>query len=122
MIKKAVIAALIVVTAAFVFVYRKMGPPLPSSYQFSSVSPDKKYQIDVYSDSVSAPSAMPGQGGAGSRPATIILRNGWGWKIGSSDGCEILLDSVAIKWDYENDSVIIAKARSIDLNTGQCAE
>lgn len=119
--RKTVVAAVVIIAvAAFVLVYRQMGPPLPSTFQFSSVSPDKKYRADVYA--VAPLTAMPGQGGAGSRSATVILRNDWGWKIGSSDDCEMLLDSVEIDWSYTSGAVSIAKARTIDFETGKCSE
>ena len=119
--KKKVIITALAAAAAFAVIYWKMGPPLPASYQYSSVSPDNKYRVDVYSEAFPT-AAMPGQGGAGSRAAKIILRNSWGWKIGSSDGCDISMDYVAIEWNYANNAVDIAKARSISLDTGECAE
>jgi len=114
------IIAIVIAVAGIIFIYQKMGQPLLTSYQYSSLSPDKKYKVDVYSDSMYA--AMPGQGGAGSHGATIILRNSWGWKIGSNSGCDILMDDVNIEWDNKNDYVNIATARTIDLNTGECTE
>ncbi len=64
---------------------------------------------------------MPGSGGAGSHDALIILRNSWGWKIGSNDECEIMMDDVKIEWNNDLD-VGIALARGIDLKTGQCEQ
>jgi len=117
---KIIILTLICAAALFVGVYRLAGPPMFSSFQFSIESPDKKDRIDVYSTRV--PMVMPGQGGAGSRPATVILRNSYGLRVGSNDGCEVLMDDVTIDWNYQNDAVNFAKARSIDLSTGVCSE
>ena len=114
------IASAVVVAVAAIFLYQKLGAPPPTSFRYSSVSPDKRYRADVYSEAT--PVTMPGQGGAGSRPATIIVLNDRGWKVGSNDGCELLMDDVQIEWDEKNNRVNIAKARAIDLSTGRCVE
>lgn len=67
-------------------------------------------------------SAMPGQGGAGSHMAVIILRNKWGWKIGSNLGCDLMMDDIKIEWNNEKDYVSIATAKAINLKTGKCEE
>lgn len=70
------ILALAIWALPTVFIYQRMGPPLLASYKYSSVSPDKKYRVDVYSEPLYF--AMPGGGGVGSHDATVILRNNWG--------------------------------------------
>lgn len=110
--------AVIVVLATF-FIYQKMGRPLLASYKYTSVSPDQKYRVDVYSEPLYF--AMPGGGGAGSHDAAIILRNSWGWKIGSNHGCDMFMDDVNIEWNSDK-YVNIALARSIDFETGQCEQ
>ena len=114
-----IVVIVAVVTVPIFFVYQKMGAPFLASYQYTSVSPDKKYRVDVYSAPLFF--AMPGGGGAGSHDALIILRNNWGWEIGSNYECEIFMDDVQIEWNSEK-YVSVAVARTIDLSTGQCEQ
>ncbi len=113
-----IISAAIVFAAVF-FLYKKLGPPFLASYHYSSVSPDKKYRVDVYSEPMFG--AMPGGGGAGSHNSAIVLRNSWGWEIGSNAECTIFMDDVKIEWNNDQ-YVTIAPARSIDLKTGECEQ
>jgi hypothetical protein len=101
--------------------YFFLGPPLLASYKYSSISPDGRHKVDVYSNA-NLPIAMPGQGGAGSRFATIILRNSVGWRIGSSHACKLFMDDVKIEWGSDGASVDIAKAKSISTTNGICVE
>ena len=117
--KMKIVSAVIIFAAIIFFFYKKLSPPFLASYRYSSISPDKKYRVDVYSEPMFG--AMPGGGGAGSHNSAIILRNSWGWEIGSNAECPIFMDDVDIEWDSDK-YVTIALARSIDLNTGECEQ
>lgn len=117
---KKIVVIVITFAIAGAFLYQKSGVPLTATYKYSSVSPSGKYKIDVYSNPIYF--AMPGQGGAGSHLATVVLRNSWGWKIGSNYGCDLFMDNVNIEWNESEGYVSIALAKQIDLNSGQCSE
>ena len=103
-----------IVLALFVYVQLFIG-----QHMYTEYSPDRKYRIEVYIQPTLF--AMPGGGGMGSKTATIILKNSWGWPIGKSNGeCEIMYYDVEITWDYPNNQVWFGKARSLDLTTGRC--
>jgi hypothetical protein len=88
-------------------------------HMFTESSPDGKYSISVYTSPRLF--AMPGGGGVGSQMTTVVLKNRWGWTIGSSnDQCSVFYDDIHIEWDYEHNQVNFAMARSIDLDTGEC--
>lgn len=102
------------------FIYQHTIDPFFSTPKFSSVSPSGKFKADVYAESSAI--SMPGQGGAGGKSAEIILRNKDGKKIGSNDGCEVIMDDVKIEWEEKNNLIFFAKAKSINLTDGKCEE
>jgi hypothetical protein len=119
--RKTLIASVVLLLIAMFLLYFYRGPPLFASYKYSSTSPDGRYKVDVYSNA-NLPVAMPGQGGAGSRFATVILRSSAGWRIGSSHACKVFMDAVKITWSSDAAAVDIAKAKSISAATGICPE
>lgn len=100
-----VVLLLILLSAVFLI---PVKPDLVSS------SPDGRYVLCVYSRQ--AFFAMPGQGRYGSRPASVVLRNKWGWPLDNNsryqDG-EILMDSIEVEWT--SNKVYYARARGFDL-------
>jgi hypothetical protein len=101
------------------YIYSHLRPPIFATYQYSSSNIERKYKVDVYSYAPII--ALPGGGGAGSKEALVVLRNDWGWEIGSSSGCDILMDDIKIDWETDEKSVSFAKAASIEYRTGKCS-
>ncbi len=65
---------------------------------------------------------MPGTGGKGSTPVTVILKDKSGKTIGkSSDNpeCSIFDGSIEIEWDMKNNKVWYGRGKMIDLKTGR---
>ncbi len=65
---------------------------------------------------------MPGNGSPSNAPLLIILKNNKGntiSKIDSDSDCSTLYDSINIEWDLTNDIVWYAKAKYINLKTGE---
>lgn len=82
----------------------------------TEISPCGYYHLSVYH----SPSffAMPGDGSHGTK---LVLRNKWGWTIGtSSEACSVFDYDIDIEWDYKNNQVWFATARTINLSTGAC--
>jgi hypothetical protein len=98
-----------------------LGPPGFYAHQLTSRSPDGRNSADVYAKSLDV-FTSPGQGGANSRQAVIVLRNQWGLRVGSSFKCDLLMDDVKIQWDLANQSrqLQVARAKFIDLDNGNC--
>ncbi|WP_299260238.1 hypothetical protein [uncultured Aquimarina sp.] len=85
-------------------------------------SPDGNYELIIKNDRSIFFSTTPGDGGMGSMPVEVILKNADGKTIGkSSDNsdCSIFNDSVEIVWDLENDQVWYGKSKTIHLKTGK---
>ncbi|MCB1175477.1 MAG: hypothetical protein KDK39_18015 [Leptospiraceae bacterium] len=81
-------------------------------------SPDGRYVLEFYTHQQLF--AMPGQGGFGSRPVSVYLRDSKGRTLGfarSDSECSITYDMVKIEWSAE--FVCFAAARCFDLKTGQ---
>jgi hypothetical protein len=117
--KKISFVCLIFVLVVSGYIYLHLRPSVFATYQYSSNSIDKKYNVDVYSYSPII--AFPGGGGAGSKEAFVVLRNDWGWEIGSSSGCDVLMDDIKIDWETDEKSVSFAKTASIEYSTGKCS-
>jgi hypothetical protein len=117
--KKKVFVVIIITLVVCGYIYSHLRPPIFATYQYSSSRNDQKYRADVYSYAHIL--ALPGGGGAGSKEAIVVLRNDWGWEIGSSSGCDILMDDIKIDWEDDENSVSIARAASIDYGTGNCS-
>ena len=84
-------------------------------------SPDGQYTLIIKSKFRFF--AMPGGGGSSSAPALIILEDKGGNQISTSDdadeGCGVNVGSIWIEWDLEHDMVYYAKARGINVKTGE---
>jgi hypothetical protein len=117
--KKRLFVSIIIALVVCGYIYTHLRPPIFSTYQYSSIRSDQKYQADVYSYAHII--ALPGGGGAGSKEALVVLRNDWGWEIGSSSGCDIFMDDIKIDWESDEKSVFIAKAASIEYSSGNCS-
>jgi hypothetical protein len=88
-------------------------------FKFKEYSPDKQYSVEVYTKKKGF--SMPGDGGVSSRIAVVVLKNKLGWTIGkSSDECSVMYGDIEIEWNYSSDVVCFAKARTINLKTGEC--
>jgi len=85
-------------------------------------SPDGNYVLTIKSKRNLISSTMPGDGGIGSMPVEVILKDTDGTIIGkSSDNmdCSIFRDSIEVSWDLENEQVWYGKAKTIHLKTGK---
>lgn len=84
-------------------------------------SPDRQYILIVKSEFRFF--AMPGGGGSSSAPALIILKDKDGNQISTSDDakeeCGVDVGSIWVEWDLENDMVYYAKARGVNVKTGE---
>jgi hypothetical protein len=118
---KLALACIFAICVIATFYY--FGPPGLYAYQLTSLSPDGRSKADVYAKSLNF-FASPGQGGAGSRQAVIVLRNEWGFRVGSSLKCNLLIDDVKIQWGLGNQAreVQVARAKFIDLDKGNCVQ
>ena len=84
-------------------------------------SPDGKYQLVITKEPNIFSSTMPGDGGTSSE-VTVVLKDAKGTIIGKSsdnENCSVLLFSIDVSWDLENIEVSYAKARTINLKTGE---
>jgi hypothetical protein len=114
--KKKVIIFIIFVLVGIIL-YRIFLAP---EFMFTEYSPDNQYRIDVYTQKRFF--TMPGDGGINSRMAIVKLKNKWGLTIGeSTDECSVLYGDIEIEWDYSSKEVWFAKARTINLKTGECS-
>lgn len=105
-----------ILTLVGIILYRIFLAP---EFMFTEYSPDNQYSIDVYTQKRFF--AMPGDGGISSRMAIVKLKNKWGFTIGkSSDECSVLYGDIEIEWAYSSNEVWFAKARTINLKTGEC--
>ena len=85
-------------------------------------SPDGNYELVIKSNRIPFSSTMPGDGGLGSTPIEVVLKDKNGKIIGTSNSIrqgEVFYDSLNIEWDFENNEVWYAKARTINLTTGK---
>lgn len=85
-------------------------------------SPDGNYQITIKNDRSIFSITMPGDGGMGSVPVKVILKDVKGRTIGSSnsnDKCGVFIYSIEIEWDLENNEVRYARGKTINLKTGK---
>lgn len=89
-----------------------------ASYQ----SPDGNYELILKNGRGIFSSTMPGDGGRGSMPLDVILKDANGNIIGkssSSGDCAILYDSIEVTWDLENEQVWYGRAKTINVKTGK---
>ncbi|WP_338360064.1 hypothetical protein [Yeosuana marina] len=85
-------------------------------------SPDGNYELILVNGQSIFTMTMPGDGGRGSMPIDVILKDAKGNIIAKSRGgdvCSIFYDSINVIWDLENQQVWYGKARSINLKTGK---
>ena len=117
--KKTVVILSVLILAGIAF-YRLF---IADEFICSEYSPDKRYRVDIYAERRYF--SMPGGGGADSRMAVVVLKDKWGRTIGKSckseECCRTILSSIEIEWDYLSGRVWFAKARMIDLETGECS-
>ncbi|MDR2151950.1 MAG: hypothetical protein LBO72_03930 [Helicobacteraceae bacterium] len=103
----------------FTFIFMACGALFGDDFMYSKTSPNGEHTIEVYTERRAF--AMPGDGGIGSRSAIIVLKDKNGKIIGrSNDECSVFYYDVDIEWDYPNNEVNFARARSINLTTGKC--
>jgi hypothetical protein len=115
MLNKKVII-LCVFTLLGIILYRVFLAP---EFMFTEYSPDKQYSVDVYTQKRFF--TMPGDGGISSRMAVVKLKNKRGLTIGKScDECSVFYGDIEIEWDYSSNEVWFAKARTINLKSGEC--
>ncbi|MCL5245150.1 hypothetical protein M4I21_04975 [Cellulophaga sp. 20_2_10] len=85
-------------------------------------SPDGKYELIIKNGRGFFETTMPGDGGVGSLPVEVILKNSNGKVIGkSSDNsdCGLFYDSIEVLWYIEEGYVSYGRSRTINLKTGQ---
>lgn len=85
-------------------------------------SPDGNYVLIIQNGRGVFSSTMPGDGGRGSMPVNVILKDANGNIIGkskSNSDCLIFYDSIYVTWDLENEQVWFGKAKTINLKTGK---
>ncbi|MBW1294165.1 hypothetical protein [Aquimarina litoralis] len=84
-------------------------------------SPDGKYQLTIEQEGNFFSPTMPGDGGTSSE-VIAVLKDAKGNIIGKSSdnkNCSVLLFSIDVTWDLENMEVSYAKAKTINLKTGE---
>jgi len=112
-------ANIIIVVLTFLIPFTLYNYAFGDQYMYSEKSPCGNYEVDIYTEPHIF--AMPGGGGLFSRTSKVILKNKWGWTIGASNSeSAVFYGDIDIEWDYENNCVWFAKARSIDLDNGKC--
>jgi hypothetical protein len=112
--KKVIIFGVLILVG--IILYRIFLAP---EFMYTEYSPDNQYSLDIYTQKRFF--AMPGDGGISSRFAIVVLKNKWGLTIGkSSDECSVLYSDIEIEWDYSSNEVWFARARTINLKTGEC--
>ena len=85
-------------------------------------SPSGNYELVIKNDRGLFEMTMPGDGGMGSMPVIVILKDKNGKIIGKSndnDRCEIFYDSIDIQWDEDNERVWYGKSKTINTKTGK---
>lgn len=85
-------------------------------------SPDGQYELVIKNEKGIFSPTMPGDGGAGSIPVVVVLKDADGKVIGkSSDNtdCDIFNDSIEIEWDIKNEQVWYGRGKTINLKTGK---
>jgi hypothetical protein len=90
-------------------------------FMYSCSSVNGNYKVNVYTEQNFI--SMPGDGGLYSRTANIVLKNKWGFIIGSSgENCKAFYGDVKIEWDYSDNKVYFARGAAINLITGKSCE
>ncbi len=85
-------------------------------------SPNGMYTLIVSSKRGVLDMTMPGDGGSGSGIALIKLLDKNGKVISTSNSepdSVVFINSIQVDWDFENNEVIYARARLINLKTGK---
>lgn len=116
--KYILITIVIILIGVLVFEYMNNTNSTLATYQ----SPDGNYQLIVIMDRNNFTVTMPGNGGVGSLPVKVVLKDAKGKIIGSSNtntNCGAFKGSIEIDWDLKNNEVWYARGKSINLKTGK---
>ena len=87
-------------------------------YIRTSHSPDGEYTLRIYERPKWI--SMPGDGGT--KCAKLKLYKGWWPVMNDCPRCPAFTNDMDVRWDMEAGQVWFAKARTIDLETGECRQ